>query len=142
MHGRKSQGDKRSGRGDGGTRSARQYEVKRGEEKWICKEARAEREWQQKESGRHQGKTAGIREGMHLDGDVPGGAGHWDEKKRLHVRHDNSQGAKADHDSWEITIVSGTECRNKNVAETNDEKGFSTYTVTSEKSEKEPGRRK
>ena len=40
------------------------------------------------------------------------------------------------------TIVSGTDCRNKNVAESNDEKGSSTYTVASEKSEKEPGRRK
>ena len=39
-------------------------------------------------------------------------------------------------------IVSGTDCRNKNVAESNDEKGSSTYTVASEKSEKEPGRRK
>ena len=83
-----------------------------------------------------------MRGGVHLDDDIPGGTGHWDETKRLQVRHDGSQWAETEHDSWEATIVSGTDCRNKNVAESNDEKGYSTYTVASEKSEKEPGRRK
>ena len=61
---------------------------------------------------------------------------------RSDTRHDSAQWAEADHDSWEATIVSGTDSRNTNAAESNDEKGYSKYTVASEKSEKEPGRRK